>query len=40
MFEQFCLEALGLVSGYREIVQGYLSLQGAVVRDDSEISQY
>ena len=37
MFEQFCLEALGLVSGYREIVKGYLSLQGAVVTEDSEI---
>ena len=36
MFEQFCLEALGIISGYREIVRGYLSLQGAVIADELE----
>jgi hypothetical protein len=36
MFEQFCLEALGIISGYREIVRGYLTLQGAVTADESE----
>ena len=39
MFEQFCLEALGIISGYREIVRGYLSLQGAVIADELESDQ-
>ena len=38
-FEQFCLEALGIISGYREIVRGYLSLQGAVTADESKLNQ-
>ena len=39
MFEQFCLEALGIISGYREMVRGYLSLQGAAIADESESNQ-
>ena len=33
-YERFCLEALGIISGYREVVKGYLSLLGAKVKSD------
>ncbi|WP_144054208.1 hypothetical protein [Pleurocapsa sp. PCC 7319] len=32
-YEQFCLEALGFVSGYREIIRGYLSFLGAKITE-------
>lgn len=32
-YEQFCLEALGVVSGYREIIRGYLSFLGATITE-------
>lgn len=32
-YERFCIEALGVISGYREVVRGYLSLLGARVTE-------